>query len=300
MSVKISYPNGYVDPYRFIQIKVDFYRYHSPLTDIKYDIHYNKSTKRWTCNCPDETYRQKQQDGRCKHEVELNRLLQERRENRSKAEKQADTVVVEVEIADLQDEVTELRQQATEQAAALAECSKGIEALLQLHEADLAEIAALRSELAEARQAQQQPDLSAILAEVAALREENAQIKRELKTKATARKRHMLEEEAAAVKKQVNSALDEIVTQAESAIQAAKIARDTIKELETYPHLLKEQLDKLTEQGVPELQPDYQAPDHVAPEIHAAVREVKQQAHERSHKREDTPLGKSGFSVLKQ
>lgn len=265
MTVKTT--TGYIADANFKQISIDHYEYASPAPERLgkiYDIYY--INKRWNCNCPDARIKHKNND-RCKHECALNQKLRKAYENRCMAEIEAEQVLEQIQKCKEQSEIEQLR----------------------------AEIASLRAELEESR-AIQIPDFAEIKAELAILREENEQIKKILATKATARKKHMSETEAAEIKEQINVALDDVITQAQNAIQAAQMVREEVADLEAIPHALKQELDRWTERGQLELQPDYQAPELPA-EIKSAVRE----AQEADRRRREAPLnGNQGFSLLKK
>lgn len=270
MSVKTT--TGYIAERNFTQISTTHYQYASAAPERAgkiYDIRYING--RWQCQCPDARGKRIAGYGeRCKHERGLIQRIDTIKARRSQTERQAEEIVAQAE------ESAEL--------AALR-----------------AEVEALRAQIASQSQ---QPDITAIMAEIASIKAENIEIKKQLATKATARRKHQLETESAQIKEQINSALDEAQEAAQTAIRAAEMARAQLADLESIPHALKEDLDRLTEEGQPELQPDYKAPEP-APEIKKAVRDAQESERKRRQqtereRREKAPLnGNKGFNFYR-
>lgn len=243
---------GYIADANFQCISADHYAYFSPAPERygkRYDIRY--INHRWTCNCPSARELHKI-EARCKHERALCQLIDERIKQNA----------------------------ANRQAQEIAERAEEIESLR-------AEIAQLRAELAAIQsQPATAPDLAAILQEINALKQENEEIKKQLATKATKRRKHQSEQEVADAKRGINTMLDDVMIQAESAINAAKLAKAQIKDLEVIPHELKEQLDRLTEQGQPELQPDYEPEERNSDEVRSEIRAIQESTAKKQAERE--------------
>ena len=292
MAVNQSYPTGYVDVHCFRRIDNEFFIYHSPIRHREYELHLINNE--WNCNCPDKRHNDVKC---CKHEQALARLWKQHQTRKSlsmsKAEMQEQIAALATEIGKIR---AEWKKADLQTADALRKFALGTnEKIAALR----AEIEALRAELAELRAAPIAPDLAAIMQELEALKQENTEIKRVLATKATARRKHMSETEAAQAKEAINTMLDNVVEQSQNAIKAAEIARQQIKDLEAIPYELKAELDRWTEAGKEELQPDYQPPDLLEPELKASIREA-QEATRKRRKREEAPLnGNQGFSLLK-
>ncbi len=270
-----------VDLSQFTRLERGHWTYYSQFQHRTYELKLIQKEDQkfhWRCDCPGARYISHPRGEQCKHEIALARMLKSRYEQKCMAEIEAEQIATEAQEKARQSEVAELR----------------------------AEVAALRAELAEAREAiQTKPQLAEILSQLAALRAENAEIKRILATKATARKKHQTETEAAQIKEQINTALDDAMQQAENAIHAAQMARAGLADLEAIPHSLKTELDSWTEAGKEELQPDYKPEDHNEPEIKAQIREAQESARTRreataEERRKMAPLnGNREFSLWK-
>jgi hypothetical protein len=257
MAVNSSYPAGYVDVFQFERINSDLFLYHSPLQHKDYQIHFNE--EKWICNCAHARKIAHPQARQCKHEIALTQLWERHQERKSLSMRQAEAAAAAAtRRAEQQDQVEMLRAEVAQLSANLQDLRYEMESQAQQ------------------QQSANNPDLAAILAELAALKAENAEIKKQLATKATARKKHQTEQEAAEIKEQINSALDDAVQQAENAICAAQMARERLADLESIPHFLKAELDAQAEAGKPELQPDYKTPEFIEPELKSEIRKMQE------------------------
>jgi len=288
----MSTTTGYIADANFHQVTAKHYIYKSPAPERMgrvYDLDY--INHKWVCNCPDKRSKIKAgSNDRCKHERALCQLVDEQI-NQTEANRQAQEITECVdERAKYQAAYEQIHRDLTKSDAHQAEMLEKFNARRDQ------EIAALRAEVGNLRgqldaiqsqptpMAQIAPYLSDILAEIEKLHKENdeikaenAEIKRVMKTKATARKKHQTETESAQIKQDINIYLDDAVESAKAAIYAAEATRERLASLEAIPHELKAELDSWTERGREELQPDYKAPDYIAPEIKAATRAIKEE-----------------------
>lgn len=287
MAVNTVYPTGYVDILQFERITNEFFIYHSPLQHRDYEL--NIINGAWKCNCPDARYISHKQCKQCKHERALTQLWERHQERKSLSMQQAE------EAAARATREAEQHEQITALAFEIGKVRK------EWKKADLQTAEALSKFALETNE-----QLRAMREEIKTLKAENSELKRVLATKATARRKHQSETEAAQIKEQINTALDDATEQAEAAINAVKMARAELADLEAIPYALKAELDSWTASGKEELQPDYQAPDWTPPEVKKALRDA--QGHERARRtaspeerRKMAPLnGNQGFSLLKQ
>lgn len=305
-----TYPGkGIVHFENFKRVERHHWQYESPFQPKTYDLYLIQKEDGkyyWNCNCADARKISHPCGKPCKHETALAQMLKSQYEQKCMAEIQAEEIAAEAESQ------AEQKHGQAEEITALR-----------------AEVAALRCQLdaIKSQPAAITPDLAAIMQEIEKLHKENeqikvenAEIKRALATKATARKKHQSETEAAQIKQDINIYLDDAVESAKAAIYAAEATRERLASLEAIPHELKAELDAWTERGCEELQPGYKAPDYHAEELTKEMREngaksVKQinretremSASERAkllranrELRDRAPLnGNQGFSFLK-
>lgn len=284
---------GIVDLSQFKRVKRGDWMYWSAFNNRMYDlklVQKEDGKHYWSCNCPAARHINHPHGEQCKHEIALAHMLKSRHEQKCRVQIEAEQVAAEAQGRAEQSELAALR-------AEVADLRKMHEILRENWRGSVKNSADCGN--------QQDMLIYSLQSQLAEIRAENEQIKKQLATKATARKKHQSEQEAADIKRDMNMLAEDVIEAANCTIQTVSMWKERLADLEAIPHSLKAELDQWTEAGKEELQPSYKPDDHNAPEIKAEVRAMQEQTRARreasaEERREMAPLnGNQGFSVLK-